>query len=303
MTIQRLDSGPRPASPLVCRRRLAAELRQLRQHMSQVEYTVARAMGWSPSKVIRYELARTLPQPHEVAKLLDYYQVTGSRRDWLLGLAATSRHKGWWQAYTADLTATDQELIGLEQDATSILIWQQDIVPALLQTEAYARQIAGSYRHVEPVPPGVASRRAEVTMRRQQILDSAAPPQVTVVIDEPALRRPAGGADVMREQLRRLADGYPGVAIHVLPLATQRPVITGSFVLLRFGGLLPDVVALDHLATGCFVEGERETHLYRLAFERLAAAALDPSASRSFLQRGPGGSTRPAGDSHRIRHG
>jgi transcriptional regulator with XRE-family HTH domain len=294
MTIQRPGSGPDPASPLVCRRRLAAELRQFRGQKRLLEDTVARAMGWSPSKIIRYELARTLPQPREVAQLLDYYQVTGPQRDRLLTLAATSRQKGWWETYTADLTPTDRELIGLEHDATSILIWQQDTVPALLQTQAYARQIAGSDRHIEPVPPSVASRRADVTMRRQQILDRAAPPQVTVVIDEPALYRPAGDADVMHEQLQRLASDRPGVTIHVLPLATQRPVITGSFVLLRFDGLLPDIVAIDHLTAGCFAEGERETHLYWLAFEALAAAALDPSASRAFLQRAANASTRPA---------
>lgn len=297
MTVQRLDSWPGLASPLVCRRRLAAELRHFREQQHKLEDTVARALGWSPSKITRYELARTLSAPREVAKLLDYYEVTDAQRDMLLGLAHASRQKGWWEAYAADLTAGYRELIGLEQGATGILIWQQDIVPALLQTEPYAWQIVSSYRHIEPLPPGVASRQAEVTMLRQQILCRESPPQVTVVIDESALRRPVGGAHVMHEQLQQLAAEHPGVTIHVLPLATQRPVSTGSFVLLRFGGLLPDVVAIDHLTAECFVEGERETHLYWLAFEVLAAAALDPSASRLLLQGTPNGSARPARDS------
>jgi transcriptional regulator with XRE-family HTH domain len=294
MTVQHPGNRPEPAGPLVSRRRLAAELRQLRERQHKLVDTVARALGWSPAKITRYELSRTLPALREVAKLLDYYKVTGPQRDLLLSLAATSRQKGWWQAYAADLSPACSELIGLEHDATSILIWQQDIVPALLQTAAYAQQIISGYRYIEPITPGVAGRRAEVTMRRQQILCRAAPPQVTVVIDEPALWRSAGGADVMHEQLQRLAGGPPGVTIHVLPLATQRPVNTGSFVLLRFGGLLPDVVAMDHLTGGCFVEGERDTYLYRLAFQTLADAALDPAASRSLLRGAPNGGARPA---------
>src|SRR5207245_7115039 len=87
-----------PASPTVRRRRLAAELRGIRESKGKSGDTVAAALRWSPSKISRYERARTGLRPREVERLLDYYQLTGSRREPLLALAEDAALKGWWQA-------------------------------------------------------------------------------------------------------------------------------------------------------------------------------------------------------------
>ena len=84
-----------PASPMVRRRRLAAELRGIREGNGKSGEAVAAALRWSPSKISRYERARTGLRPREVARLLDYYQITGPRRELLLGLAEDATHKGW----------------------------------------------------------------------------------------------------------------------------------------------------------------------------------------------------------------
>jgi transcriptional regulator with XRE-family HTH domain len=76
-----------PTSPTVRRRRLAAELRGIRESQGKSGDAVAAALKWSPSKVSRYELARTSLKPQEVERLLDYYDITGSRRTLLLELA------------------------------------------------------------------------------------------------------------------------------------------------------------------------------------------------------------------------
>src|SRR6516162_11351200 len=60
---------------------------------------VAAALHWSPSKISRYELARTGLKLREVEKLLDYYEVSGSRRTLLLTLAKDASLKGWWEEY------------------------------------------------------------------------------------------------------------------------------------------------------------------------------------------------------------
>ena len=70
-----------PGSPTVRRRRLAAELREIRESKGKSGDAVAAALKWSPSKISRYERARTGLQPREVERLLDYYEVTGPRRD------------------------------------------------------------------------------------------------------------------------------------------------------------------------------------------------------------------------------
>src|SRR6266436_7541992 len=94
-----------PASPTVRRRRLAAELRGIREHKGKSGDAVAAALRWSPSKISRYERARTGLQPREVRRLLDYYEITGSRRALLLELAEDAAQKGWWEEFSDSLSA------------------------------------------------------------------------------------------------------------------------------------------------------------------------------------------------------
>jgi transcriptional regulator with XRE-family HTH domain len=278
---------------MAARRQLGYELRWLREQAGKSADEVAKALFWSPSKISRYEWARRAPVPGEVDKLLEHYEVTGRRHGYLRQLAQSAREAGWWDAYGGDLFAHEQQFIGLEHAAAGIFIWQANMVPALLQTEAYAREVERSHRHVEPIPPRQASRRVAVTMRRQQLLAREPSPQVTVVLDEGVLRHPAGGAAVMAGQIRRLAElagEYPAVTVRVLPLTFAQPIFTSSFTILRFGSgtaedELPDLVAIDNFTSGCLLEDERETYLYQLAFQRLATAALDPAKSQSLIHK------------------
>ena len=160
-----------PGSPTVRRRRLAAELRGIRESKGKSGDAVAAALKWSPSKISRYERARTGLRPREVERLLDYYGITGSHRALLLGLAEDAAQKGWWEEFADTLAEDYQQFIGLEHEATSIAIWHVDVVAGLLQTEGYARHIISSYSRVEPVAPGMIGRLVKVRMQRQQVLD------------------------------------------------------------------------------------------------------------------------------------
>src|SRR5207248_7606213 len=180
---------------------------------------------WSPSKISRYERARTGLRPREVERLLDYYQITGPRRALLLELAEDAAQKGWWEEFTDSLSEDYQQFIGLEHEATSIAIWHVDVVPGLLQTEAYARHIIGSYSRVEPIAPGMIGRMVRVRMRRQQVLDREGL-QLSVVLDESILKRRIGNDTVMYDQLQRLAEEAerPTVTLRVIPLDAQHSV-------------------------------------------------------------------------------
>jgi len=278
-----------PGSPTVRRRRLAAELRGLRESKGKSGDAVAAALKWSPSKISRYELARTGLKPQEVERLLDYYQVTGARRDMLLALAADAARKGWWEEFADSISADYQQFIGLEHEASSMLIWHVEAVPGLLQTEGYARHIIGSYSRVEPIAPGAVERLVRIRMRRQQVLDRDPEVQLSVVLDESVLKRRVGDASVMYEQLQRLAKeaARPNVNIQVLPLSAQHSILAESFVIFRFGpdndAMLQDVVSAEHLRSAFSVEGERDTYLHRIAFQMLADGALDPDLSRQMI--------------------
>src|SRR5690349_13978796 len=211
-----------PASPTVRRRRLAAELRGIREDRGKSGDAVATALNWSPSKISRYERARTGLRPRDVERLLDYYQITGPRRALLLELAQDAAQKGWWEEFADSLSEDYRHFIGLEHEAASIAIWHVDVVPGLLQTESYARHIIGSYSRVEPVTPGMIGRLVRVRMRRQQVLDREGL-ELSVVLDESVLKRRIGNDTVMYDQLQRLAEEAEraNVTFRVLSLGAQ----------------------------------------------------------------------------------
>jgi transcriptional regulator with XRE-family HTH domain len=255
-------------SPTVRRRRLAAELRQLREAKGRSGESVAHALRWSPSKISRYERAKTGLRPREVERLLDYYGVNGTHRQMLLALAQDASQKGWWEEYTDSLPEDYQQFIGLEHEATSVAIWHVDVVAGLLQTESYARHIIDSYDRVEPVAPSQVTRLVRVRMRRQQVLDRAGL-KINVVLDESALLRRIGSDVTMYEQLQRLAKECerPNLTLQILPL----------------DAVLQDVVSTEQMRSGFILEGERETHLHRVAFRTLTEAALSPEVSRQLI--------------------
>ncbi|HUZ23768.1 MAG TPA: helix-turn-helix transcriptional regulator [Streptosporangiaceae bacterium] len=278
-----------PGSPMVRRRRLAAELRGIRESKGKSGDAVAAALKWSPSKISRYELARTGLKPREVERLLDYYEVTGARRALLLELAEDAARKGWWEEFADSLSPDYQQFIGLEHEASSIAIWHVEAVPGLLQTEAYARHVISSYSQVEPIAPGMIERLVKVRMRRQQALAREPAPQLSVVLDESVLKRRIGDESVMDGQLKRLAyeADRPNITLQILPLDAQHTVFAESFVIFRFGpdndAMLQDVVSAEHLRDAFSVEGERETYLHRIAYKMLTDAALDPSVSKALI--------------------
>jgi transcriptional regulator with XRE-family HTH domain len=278
-------------SPTVRRRRLAAELRAIRESMGRSGDAVAAALKWSPSKISRYERAKTSLPPKEVERLLDYYKITGDRRRMLLALAQDATMKGWWeeQEYANTISEDYRQFIGLEHEATSMAIWQVDVVPGLLQTETYARRIIGSYSRVEPVPPGAIGRMVRVRMRRQQVLKRDGL-HIEAVLDESVLQRRIGDSRIMREQLLFLADiaDSPNVDLRILPLDAEHTVVGESFVVCGFGtddeeAVLQDVVATEQMRSGFILEGERETYLHRIAFQMLALTSLDPADSKARI--------------------
>jgi transcriptional regulator with XRE-family HTH domain len=277
-----------PASPTVRRRRLAAELRGIREDKGKSGDSVAAALRWSPSKVSRYERARTGLRPQEVARLLDYYQITGPRRALLLGLAEDAAQKGWWEGFAESLSDDYKQFIGFEHEAASMAIWHVDVVTGLLQTEAYARHIISSYSRIEPLPPGMIGRMVGVRLRRQQVLERE-DLRLSVVLDESVLKRRIGDESVMYEQLQRLVrDGdRPNLTLQILPLSAQHMVFGESFVIFGFrddsGALQQDVVITEQLRSSVTLEGERETYLHRIAFQALSDASLSPAESRALI--------------------
>jgi len=280
-----------PGSPTVRRRRLAADLREIREARGEKLEAVCAALGWSTSRLSRYELAKGGVRPRDVASLLDHYQVVEPRRGELLALAQEATQRGWWEDYSDVSSAEHLQFVGLEAEATSIAVWHSEVVTGLLQTERYARSIVSGYTRIEPIAPGIIERRVQLRMQRQRVLSRDPPLSLLVVLDESVLRRRIGDESVMHEQLRRLADeaNRPNVTLRILPLAAEHAVIADSFVVLRFGleqdAILPDVVATEGLTSGFRAEGQQETHLHGIVFDVLLGASLDETKSKELITR------------------
>jgi transcriptional regulator with XRE-family HTH domain len=282
---------PRPGSATVRNRRLAAELRRLRESGGLTGDDVAERLGWSASKISRLENARQAPRFADVRRLLDLYGVDGAHREQLLQLARDAVRRGWWEAFSDALPEQYASYIGLEIEAEEIWQWETQVVPGLLQTEAYAQSVEQRSHSTEVIPPSRVDARVEARMARQSVLTREPPLRLSVVLDEALLLRRHGEPAVMAEQLRHLQQlsELPNLSLQVLPLDGPHPIATGSFTLLQFplvGGIkFHDVVYIEHLNGCSYLEEETETYRYRLSFERLSAEALGPAESRERIAR------------------
>ena len=200
-------------------------------------------------------------------------------------LGQSAGQRGWWDAYSDTLGPEYTALIALEAEAESVRWYAPMLVPGLLQTEQYARAVISSGMLI--APPGEVERRVQVKMTRQRALTRDSPLSVDVVLDEAAVVRTVGGAEVMREQLAQLVAlaARPNITIQVLPLsAGSHPATTGEFTILGFPDLIaPDVVYLENMTSDLYVEQEAEVYRYGMAFDRLRSLALTAGKSAEFI--------------------
>ncbi|MFC4910726.1 helix-turn-helix domain-containing protein [Actinomadura gamaensis] len=281
--------------PTVRQRRLAIELRRLREERGFTGDDVAARLHWSTAKVSRIENARTSTNIGDVELLTKLYRIDPSHRAELLTLAHDAARKGWWEGYR-ELPGGLRQFIALEDEASRIVQWETYLVPGLLQTEQYARQVMAGLRLYDPVPPTEVDRRVEVRMRRQEVLHRKEPVEYELLLDESVLLRLVGDPTTMRSQLRHLLDvgDLPHVVLRVIRLDRPHPIMEGAFQLMEYDPVgdivFPDVVYTEAL-TGSQVTDERLTYMYRLAFEGMERVALDPAASRDLIAEAAAGFT------------
>src|SRR6202034_1981867 len=128
-------------SPTVRRRRLALELRRLREAAKLTCEEVAERLECSAPKISRVETGRVSVSPRDVRDMLEIYGAPPEQRDSLVQLARESRQKGWWHAYGDSVQPHFATLLGLESAASEIRIYEVNLIPGLLQTEDYARAV------------------------------------------------------------------------------------------------------------------------------------------------------------------
>ncbi|MFD3334632.1 helix-turn-helix domain-containing protein [Streptomyces sp. NPDC058700] len=269
--------------PTVRGRRLGAELRRLRVASGLTGTQVAAHLLISQPKVSHMETGRRAVSPRDVRDLCKLYGVTEQRVvDSLIELARESSRQGWWHAY-GDIPHS--VYIDLEAEAASIHTYESMVIPALLQTPAYAAAV------IEETIPLVtveqAAARLKVRLRRQhRIYDPARPLGLWVVLEESALRRLVGSRELMREQLEHLhtLSTEPHITVQVLPhTAGAHPGLSGQFSILEFPDSRQAVVYLERYTSGLCLARPADVQQYHATYARMRSQALNPDSSRHFI--------------------
>jgi transcriptional regulator with XRE-family HTH domain len=171
-----------------------------------------------------------------------------------------------------------------ERAARALRLFEVTMIPGLFQTPEYARCMLAARPHVtdDEVENLLAARLA-----RQEILTADEAPLVYAVLDETALHRPVGTAQVMYAQLLCLVEASwrVNIILQVIPFTIGAHIgLQGGFVIAE----APDAsstVFLDNAADGHVSENEEMVSQVAQRFEALRADALPKGASRDLIMK------------------
>ncbi|MFJ4362690.1 helix-turn-helix domain-containing protein [Streptomyces chartreusis] len=272
--------------PTTRRRQLGADLRRLRESKGMTLEEAGARVGISKATLSRYETKEGSVKWPAVDALCREYGASDAERLALVDLAKGARIQGWWRSLADPIPESMNLMLTLEDEVVREDHYACMYVPGLLQTRPYAEAV---HRASEvQCPEREVQHMVDIRMKRQELLDRDEPPHIWCVIDEAALRRRVGGRDVMQDQLRHLLtmSQLPHITVQVLPFAAgAHAAAVGSFVVLRGPASELDVVYVDLLGGGLFMEKQGELERYRLAFEYLSAQALDLESSAEIIHR------------------
>jgi transcriptional regulator with XRE-family HTH domain len=226
-----MPAGP---DPTVHRRRLRNELRKAREAAGKTQRDVAAAMDWSQSKLIRIETGAVNISTNDLRALLAHYEVDPARINSLVELARAAREVPRWNIYRDVASPEYIAFCGYESSASVIRNFEPLLVPGLLQTEEYAREII---RVVEVNQPNRVDALVDLRMQRQEIVTKDDPPELHFIMDEAVIRRMVGGYNVARRQLKHLLEvnEYPNVTMRVMPFRHgMYPKLRVPYVLFEF---------------------------------------------------------------------
>jgi transcriptional regulator with XRE-family HTH domain len=199
--------------------------------------------------------------------------------------AAFPERRGWFTEYYEELRgwsevpAAFRNWAELEEKAARLCDWWPSVVTGLLQTQDYARALID-------VVPGTtaetaAARLANRMERQRHLLGRDTPAKITFIVDELALYRCVGTAEVMAAQLIRLRDtaAMPLVTLQVLPAVAHNANASGFIV-------ADDAVAYaEHVAGGYVFTDEQTVTSLALRFDSLRGECMKVSESATLLER------------------
>ncbi len=263
---------------------LAQELRALREGAGLSLADIGAFIRRNQSTISRMENGSIPLRVTDVLAYLDLARVNDTnKREMLKQLAHEIWRDGWWDGYAGDAAAVLIDRLWIESRTEAIRTYQM-LVPGLLQTPAYAEAIM---REIEPdSSDDQIARWVELRMKRQELLTNENPIELSAIIDEAVLHRPASTVTFHRQQLEHLVEAlsWPNVELRVLPFRSAAHVgMAGAFELLELIAPFPAVGYIETQVGAIFVEGAKVDRL-RSAYDHLRRAALDPRRSAAMIK-------------------
>jgi transcriptional regulator with XRE-family HTH domain len=271
-----------PVSPR--RARLAARLRALRATAAPSGNQFAALIGWQRSRVSKLETGKQLPTEADIHVWVAATRSSESIESELLGLLTAARieyvtHRDESRV-EGGLAKVQQQQAALESQTTHIAEWQPTMVPGLVQTAAYTRELLGNPDRptmTEGVDPEAVTTER---IRRQDILYQPGR-RIEIIVGEAALRSTPGTIKTLLGQLDRLVSvsDLPTVELGIVPFPMMPVMPLSSF------SLHDDVVYIETLTGEQQLYEPDEVAVYNKAFALLRAASLTGPDAVVLIQR------------------
>nr|WSZ95773.1 helix-turn-helix transcriptional regulator [Streptomyces sp. NBC_00857] len=255
------------------RKRFVQELSALRAQKGDSLRKLGEVLGWDWSLFGKMESGETLGGPEVVQALDQYYGTPGL----LLTL---------WELAAGDLTQFRERYrryMILEAEAVSLWHYGVSVLPGLLQTEGYARELLAA----GGASGGELTRQVKARIGRRELLDGEGAPRFRAIVSETVLRTPLRDAQCWQEQLEHLAAmaERPNFTLHVLPTASGlHGLVSTDVMFLR----MPDgrtVAYTENAHQGQLVEEAAPVEGLQLAYDFVRDLAMPPVESRKFVMR------------------
>lgn len=268
--------------PTVRSRELGEGLRQAMEQAGFHASEMARQLEWSPSRVSRLLAGKRGGSTDDVLAFVTVCGVRGAEKDRLLALAVDHTRSGWHVQHGPRPPKQLRILINHEDKAIAITEFEFNLIPGLLQTGEYARELISS---AGTVPPEEIDERVSIRLGRKNLFSRRQPARFTFYIHEFALRLPVAEPAIMAQQLREIIrfSVRPNVTVRIVPASVgSHAAINGSFRLMEFRTIKP-VVYLESETSSLFLDLPVEINAYRDIVAGLNRTALPEGNSREFI--------------------
>ncbi|OLF06656.1 transcriptional regulator [Actinophytocola xinjiangensis] len=269
-------------NPSALRWLIGVELGNYRRRVGLKQADAAKAAGMSIGKLSHLETGERQQRPADIAKVLESYNAPQHDVNRLTSLAEVPDQSNWWGAWRDAVPDWMTTIIGLERLASREFVFEPIVIPGLLQTEDYARELSRAGRRVRD---DRAEQLVEVRMGRARRLTSDNPLHLHATVNEQALKLRVGTTEIMKAQYEHLcaiAD-RPNVTIQVVvPDRGPHAAVTGQFVVLDFEQARP--IAYAEVQDGAvYIQQPGEVDTYRDTARSLEETALPPDDSVHFI--------------------